>query len=152
MFLSPSIVTGVLTPYTDFALDSKETEQLTKIHQINKEYKNQANINFGKNSQSALHASTFFCITLISMKKYDEAKELITEISENLKTSNDIIFPVSANQLLKLIERIEPLDENNEKLKTLFALFNKRVSAEFKSRDRFKIKERIAQIEKKIKE
>ena len=86
------------------------------------------------------------------MKKYDEAKELITEISENLKTSNDIIFPVSANQLLKLIERIEPLDENNEKLKTLFALFNKRVSAEFKSRDRFKIKERIAQIEKKIKE
>jgi tetratricopeptide (TPR) repeat protein len=152
VFLSPSIVTGVLTPYTDFALDSKETEQLTKIHQINKEYKNQANINFGKNSQSALHASTFFCVTLISMKKHDEAKELITEISENLKTSNDIIFPISANQLLKLIERLGPIDQNNELLKSLFALFNKRTSAEFKSRDRFKIKERIAQIEKKIKE
>ena len=149
---SPSFASGVLSPYTDFALDVKDASQLAKINKINKEFYDQTKINFGKKSQAALHASTFFCITLISMKKYDEAKELITEISENLKTSNDIIFPVSANQLLKLIERIEPLDENNEKLKTLFALFNKRVSAEFKSRDRFKIKERIAQIEKKIKE
>jgi hypothetical protein len=149
---SPSFASGVLSPYTDFALDVKDASQLAKINKINKEFYDQTKIKFGKKSQAALHASTFFCITLISMKKYDEAKELITEISENLKTSNDIIFSISANQLLKLIERIEPLDENNEKLKTLFALFNKRTSAEFKSRDRFKIKERIAQIEKKIKE
>jgi len=147
---SPSII-GVMEECTRYALDSKDAEQLGKIYQICKDCKNQTYINFGKNSQAALCASTFFCITLISMKKYDEAKELITEISENLKTSNDIIFPISAINLLKLIERLDAIDENNEKLKSLYDLFNKRVTAEFKLTDRFQIKAKIAGIEKKIK-
>lgn len=151
VFYSPSSIGGILSPYTDFTLDTKDSDRIEKIYQINKDFKEKTVLQFGKQSQTAIQVNSHYCIVLISMKKFAEARDVYSELIENLKSSNNTIFHVSANQLLKLIERIEMIDENNEKALTLYALFNKRVAADFKSLDRFQIKDRIARMEKKIK-
>jgi tetratricopeptide (TPR) repeat protein len=147
---SPSFASGVLSPYTDFALDVKDASQLAKINKINKEFHGQTQIKFGKKSQAALHASCYYCNSLLSMKKHEEAIQVMGEVTENLQSSNNQIFPIFAIQVLKLMDRLDVIDQNNELLKNTFTLFNKRVSADFKSTVRYHIKERIAAIEKKL--
>lgn len=152
VFYSPSVIGGILSPYTDFTLDTNDPDRIEKIYQINKDFKEKTVLQFVKQSQMAIQVNSHYCIVLISMKKFAEARDVYSELLENLKSSNNTIFHLSSYQLLKLIERIEMIDENNEKLKALYELFHKRVTAEFKSTDKFKIKDRIASIEKKLKE
>lgn len=61
-------------------------------------------------------------------------------------------FPITANHVLKLLERLDAVDQDKMILKKLHGLFLKRISEGFKTMARFRIKDRIVAIEQKLME
>lgn len=149
---SPFLVDGILSPYTEFALDLKDEDKIKKIYQLTKDFKIKAYSDYGSNSQASIIADSFFCNSLISMKKYEEAKVLLQQMTGNIESFSGVFFPITANHVLKLLERLDAVDQDKMILKKLHGLFSKRISEGFKTMVRFRIKDRILAIEKKLME
>lgn len=142
MLCSPCSET-VLRPYLEFARDLSITERKEKAIQLIREVHKFAEKRYGRNSQQFLHFACFHYLSLLVLNKIPEAKNVHGEILENLASSDVILFPSTAIQVIKVMERTHPIDNGKSLLITQLNLFDKRTTQEFRTSTIFKVASRI---------
>ena len=149
MLCSPCSET-VLRPYLEFARDLGIRERQEKAINLIHEVQRFAEKKYERKSQQFLHFACFHYISLLMLGRIDQARIIHAEILENLASGESKLFPSTAIQVIKVMERMQPIDETNRLLKAQMNLFEKRTTTEFRSMKNFKVAQRIQAIHDKL--